>query len=139
MAITHTICNSFKKELLEGIHDFTADTIKMALFDSNATLGASTTAYSTTSEVTGTGYTAGGVTVTAVAPGLSGSTAILDFNDAVFSGVTITPYAALLYNSSKGNRAICVINFGGVQNVSAGTFTYQFPEPTSAQAMIKIS
>ena len=127
MAITTAMCTSFKKELLEAEHDFTADTFKIALYTSSATLGASTTAYSTTNEVSGTGYTAGGATLTTVAPTSSGTTAFVDFNDPSFTSATITARGALIYNSSKSNKAVAVYDFGSDQSTTNGTFTITIP------------
>lgn len=137
MAITSALCNSFKQEILEGVHDST-DTYKLALFDSNANLSAATTAYSTSGESSGTGYTAGGVTLTGFTTGLSGSTAFLTFSDASFENSTITSRGCMIYNSSKSNKALAVFNFG--QNVSSvnGTFTVDFPG-AGADSLIRIA
>jgi hypothetical protein len=126
MSITSALCNSYKKEILEGVHDST-DTYKIALFDSNAGLSAATTAYSTSGEVSGTGYTAGGETLSGFTTGLSGSTAYLTFSDPSWANSTITARGCMIYNSSKSNKAVAVFNFG--QNVSSvnGTFTVDFP------------
>ena len=126
MAITSALCNSYKQEILEGVHAST-DTYKIALFDSNSGLSASTTAYSTSGEVEGTGYTAGGVTLSGFTTGLSGSTAYLTFSDPSWENSTITARGCMIYNSSKSNKAVAVFNFG--QNVSSvnGTFTVDFP------------
>jgi hypothetical protein len=126
MAITSALCNSYKQEILEGVHAST-DTYKIALFDSNAGLSATTTAYSTSGEVEGTGYTAGGETLTGFTTGLSGSTAYLTFSDPSWANSTITARGCMIYNSSKSNKAVAVFNFG--QNVSSvnGTFTVDFP------------
>ena len=101
MAITQAMCNSFKTELLGGTHDLDTDVIKIALFTSSATLDASTTAYSTTNEVVGSGYTAGGNTLAGATISLSGSTAIVDFTDTTWSSATITARGALIYNSRR--------------------------------------
>lgn len=126
MAITSALCNSFKQEILEGVHAST-DTYKIALFNSNSNLSASTTAYSTSGEVEGTGYTAGGVTLSGFTTGLSGSTAYLTFSDPSWADSTITARGCMIYNSSKSNKAVAVFDFG--QNVSSvnGTFTVDFP------------
>src|SRR6056297_1639324 len=107
MAITQAMCTSFKKELLEGIHDFRSggDVYKIALFTSSASLDASTTTYSTSNEVTGTGYTAGGNTLTNINPTSSGTTAFLDFADTTWSSATITAAGAVIYNSTEGDKA----------------------------------
>ena len=120
------MCTSFKKEL-EAEHDFTADTFKIALYTSSATLGATHMAYSTTNEVSGTGYTAGGATLTTVAPTSSGTTAFVDFNDPSFTSATITARGALIYNSSKSNKAVAVYDFGSDQSTTNGTFTITIP------------
>ena len=120
MAITQALCNSFKQELLQGLHDLDGHTLKMALFTSSATLGATTTAYSTTNESSGTGYTAGGATLANVAVSLSGTTAFVDFDNVSFTSATISDAAgALIYNSSASNRAIAVIDFGATKSVSS--------------------
>ena len=126
MSITSALCNSYKQEILEGVHAST-DTYKIALFDSNAGLSAATTAYSTSGEVSGTGYTAGGETLSGFTTGLSGSTAYLTFSDPSWANSTITARGCMIYNSSKSNKAVAVFNFG--QNVSSvnGTFTVDFP------------
>jgi hypothetical protein len=126
MSITSALCNSYKQEILEGVHDST-DTYKIALFDSNAGLSADTTAYSTSGEVSGIGYTAGGETLSGFTTGLSGSTAYLTFSDPSWANSTITARGCMIYNSSKSNKAVAVFNFG--QNVSSvnGTFTVDFP------------
>lgn len=137
MAITSAICNSYKQEILEGVHDST-DTYKIALFESNSNLSASTTAYSTSGEVSGTGYVAGGETLTGFSSGLSGSTAFLTFTDPSWADSTITARGCMIYNSSKSNKAVAVFNFG--QNVSSvnGTFTVDFPG-SGASSLIRIA
>lgn len=127
MAITTAICNSFKKEILEGVHEST-DTYKIALYTSNATLGASTTAYSATHEVAnGSGYTTGGATLTGLATGLDGSTAYLTFSDPQWTEASITARGCLIYNSSQSNKAVAVFNFGQDVTSTNGTFTVDFP------------
>jgi hypothetical protein len=138
MAITTALCTSFKKELLEAEHDFTADTFKLALFTNSASLDATTTAYSATNEVTGTGYTAGGATLTTVAPTTSGTTAFVDFNDVSFSNSTITARGALIYNSSKSNKAVAVYDFGSDQTTSNATFTVTIPTANASDAVVRI-
>lgn len=137
MAITSAICNSYKKEILEGVHA-AADTYKVALYTEAATLGASTTVFSVTNEVSGTGYTSGGVTLAGLTTGLSGSTAFLTFSDPSFANSTITARGCLIYNSSKTNKALAVFDFG--QNVSSvnGTFTIDFPG-SGAASLIRIA
>ena len=142
MAITSAICTSFKQELLVGTHNFTAssgNTFKLALYTSSATLGASTTAYSTTNEVSGTNYTAGGGTLTSVTPTTSGTTAICDFADLTFGTATITSRGMLIYNSSQSDKAVAAVDFGGDKTSTAGNFTIVFPSPTATGAIIRLA
>jgi|TARA_R100000278_G_scaffold16907_2_gene17021 hypothetical protein len=143
MAITQAMCTSFKKELLEGVHNFKnsgGSTFNIALYTSSATLGASTTAYSTTNEVSGTGYTAKGTALTRVDPSTSGTTALTDFADASFSNATITANGALIFNDSASNdAAVAVLAFGGDKTSTAGTFTIQFPTADASNAIIRIA
>lgn len=139
MAITSAVCNSFKQELFGGIHDLDTDAIKIALYTSAATLGASTTIYTTSSEVVGAGYVAGGNTLTGAVISLDGSVAIVDFSDTTWSNATITARGALIYNSSKGNKAIAVIDFGGDKTSTNGDFTVVFPAATGTNAIIRIN
>ena len=145
MAISSAICNSFKQEILVGTHNFTAtsgNTFKIALFTSDASLGASTTAYSTSNEITnssGTAYTAGGATLTSVTPTTSGTTALCDFADVSFSSASFTANGALIYNDTQSDKAVAVIAFGGDKTVSSGTFTIQFPTADASNAIIRIA
>jgi|TARA_R100001443_G_scaffold15840_3_gene25645 hypothetical protein len=140
MAITQALCNSFKQELLQGLHDLDGHTLKMALFTSSATLDATTTAYSTTNESSGTGYTAGGATLANVAVSLSGTTAFVDFDNVSFTSATISDAAgALIYNSSASDRAIAVIDFGATKSVSSGTLTITLPTASATTALIRVS
>ena len=139
MAITSAVCNSFKQELLGGIHDLDTDVIKMALYTSAATLGASTTAYTTSDEVVGAGYTAGGNTLSGATISLDGSVAIVDFSDTTWSSATITARGALIYNSSKSNRAIAAIDFGGDKICTNGSFVVQLPAANGTNAIIRIN
>jgi len=142
MAITQTLCTSFKVELLTGTHNFTAttgDSFKIALYTSSATLGATTTAYSSTNEVSGTGYTAGGAALTEVTPTSSGTTAYVDFGDATWSSATITARGALIYNSTDSNKAVAVLDFGADKVSTNGDFTVQFPTADSSTAIIRIA
>ena len=142
MAITQAMCTSFKQQLLEGTHNFKnsgGSTFKLALFTSSATLGASTTAYATTNEVSGTGYSAGGNTLTRVDPSTSGTTALTDFADTTFSTATITANGALIYNSSASDKAVIVLAFGGDKTSTAGDFTVQFPTADASNAIIRIA
>ena len=142
MAITQAMATSFKQELLTGTHDFTnstGDTFKIALFTSSATLGAATTAYSTSNEVSGTGYTAGGNTLTNVTPSSSGTTAFTDFADTTWSSATITARGALIYNSTDANKAVVVLDFGSDKTSTNGDFTIQFPTADASNAIIRIA
>lgn len=139
MAISQAMCSSFKQQLLLGEHDLDTDTIKIALYTSSATLGASTTVYTTSDEVVGTGYTAGGNTLTGATVSLSGTTAFVDFSDTTWSTATITARGALIYNSSKSNKAIAVLDFGGDKTSTAGNFTVQFPTNDASSAIIRIA
>jgi len=142
MAITQAMCTSFKQELLTGTHNFTngtGDTFKIALFTSSATLDASTTAYSTTNETSGTGYTAGGNTLTNVTPTTSGTTAFTDFADTTWSTASITARGALIYNSTDSDKAVVVLDFGADKTSTAGDFTIQFPTADASNAIIRIA
>lgn len=133
------VCTSFKEEILEGVHDFTSHTFKLALYTSSATIDATTTAYSTTNEVSGTGYSAGGATLTATNPTTSGTTAFVDFADVAFSNSTITARGCLIYNSSASNKAVAVFDFGADQASSSSTFTIQFPTADASNAIVRIT
>lgn len=142
MAISQALCTSFKVELMTGTHNFTTstgNTFKLALYTSTATLGATTTAYSATNEVTGTGYTAGGAALTNVTPTSSGTTAFTDFADLTFSTVTITANGCLIYNSSASNKAVAVLAFGSDKTATAGNFTIVFPTADATNAIIRIA
>ena len=143
MAISQAMCTSFKQALLDGEMDFSSDTsqvFKIALFTSSATLGAATTAYAVTNEVSGTGYTAGGNTLTVVAPTTSGTTAFLDFNDTTWSSATITARGALIYLADGAtNPAVAVLDFGADKTSTAGDFTIQFPTADASNAIIRIA
>ena len=140
MAITQAVCNSFKQELLQGLHDLDGHTLKLALYTSSATLGPTTTAFSTTNESSGTDYTSGGATISNVAVSLSGTVAFVDFDDVSFSSATISDAAgALIYNSSASNRAIAVLDFGSTKSVSGGTLTVSLPSASATTALIRIS
>jgi len=151
MAIAQAMCTSFKKELLEGVHNFKnsgGDTFKLALFaegtgaksSTTATLGASTTALVTTGEVSSSGtYATGGGTLTRVDPTSSGTTAFTDFADLSFTTATITAMGALIYNSSDSNKAVAVLDFTSNKTSTAGTFTIQFPTADASNAIIRIA
>jgi len=142
MAITQAMCSSFKTALLNGEMDFSSDTsqtFKIALYTSSATLSAATTAYSTTDEVSGTGYTAGGNTLTIAAnPALSGTTAFLDFSDTTWSSSSITARGALIYKSATGNPAVAVIDFGEDKQTSSADFVISFPTADANNAIIRV-
>ena len=137
MAITQAMCTSFKAEILDEQHDLVADTLKIALFTSSANLGASTTAYSTSNEVSGTGYSAGGETLTSKAVSTTGTTAHFDAADPTWTSASFTARGALIYNTSNSNKAIAILDFGGDFTVSSGTFKIIFPA-AGANAIIRI-
>ena len=151
MAITQAMCTSFKKELLEGVHNFKnsgGDTFKLALYaeggggksSTTATLGATTTAFTTTGEVANSGsYSSGGGTLTRVDPTTSGTTAFTDFADLSFTTATITAMGALIYNSSDSNKAVCVLDFTSNKSSTSGTFTIQLPTADASNAIIRIA
>ena len=142
MAISTAMCTSFKQELLVGTHNFTAssgNTFKLALYTSSASLGADTTAYTTSNEVSGTGYTAAGAALTSVTPTTSGTTAFCDFADLTFSSSTITANGALIYNDTQSDKAVCTLAFGGDKTSTAGDFTIQFPTADASNAIIRIA
>jgi len=145
MAITTAMCNSFKQELLGGTHDLDTDVLKVALIKSSmsGTYNASTTNYSdvtgNSDEASGTGYSAGGQNLDSATISLDGSTAIVDFADEVFSTVTVSVDGCIIYNSSQGNKAICVIDFGGTVSAVAGNLTVQFPAADASNAIIRIA
>jgi len=146
MAISQAMCTSFKQQLLEGKHNFRSGghTFNIALFTSSATLGAATTDYSTSNEVTGSGYSAGGQALTNVNPTTSGTTAFTDFADETFSTATITARGALIYNTtteggSATTDAVIVLDFGADKTSTAGDFTIQFPAADASNAIIRIA
>jgi len=139
MAITQAMCSSFKQQILLAEHDMDTDVLKIALYTSLATLSAATTVYSTSDEVVGTGYSAGGNTLTSPTVSLSGTTAFVDFADTSWTTATITARGALIYNSSKSNKAIAVLDFGSDKTSTAGTFTIQFPANTASDAVVRIA
>ena len=145
MAIQQAVANSFKKEILEGIHDLETggDTFKLALYQDTANLSAATTAYpgdSTGGQVGDTGqYVQGGGVLTGQATSLDTGVAIVDFNDLSFTGVTLTARGALIYNSTEAKKAVCVLDFGSDKTATSGTFTIQFPNFTSSSAILRIA
>jgi len=146
MAITQALPNSFKKQLLDGDQDFSTsgaggDKFKLALYVSTATLGAATTSYTTSGEVSssGTGYTTGGKALVNSGTSVVSTVAFTDFADLSFQNVTLTARGALIYNTSFSNSAVAVLNFTTDKTATAGTFTIQFPAFTSSAAIIRIS
>ena len=147
MAITtNAICNSFKKELLQGSHDFDAstDTYKLAMYTSLATLGASTTNYITNNEVSSSSYTAGGKALVNSGVKMSSAVAFTDFADVSWTGVTLSARGSLIYNTQTNGGtgttdAVCVLDFGGVKTATSGTFTIQFPANTSSAAILRLT
>lgn len=139
MAISQSMVSSFKQQILLGEHDLDTDVIKLALYTSAATLGAATTVYSTSNEVVGTGYTAGGNTLSGATVSLTGTTAFVDFANTTFAAATITARGALIYNSSKADKAIAVLDFGSDKTSTAGDFVVQFPANDSSSAIIRIA
>lgn len=140
--MTQAMCTSFKKELFTATHNFAAaggHTFKIALYTSSATLDATTTAYSATNEVSSANYTAGGFTLTNVDPSTSGTTAMATFSaNPSWTNVTFTTSQALIYNSTQSNKAVSVIDFGGNQTVTAGTFTINLPPVTATTALLRL-
>ena len=143
MAISQAMCTSFKVELLQGVHNFTnssGNTFNIALYTSSASLGAGTTAYTTSNEVSGTNYTAKGQALTNVTPTSSSTTALTDFTDETFSNVTLTARGALIFNdSASGDPAVCVLDFGSDKSASSGDFTIVFPAADSSNAIKRIA
>ena len=143
MAISQAMCTSFKKEILEAKHNFTnstGSTFKIALYTSSASLGASTTAYTTSNEVSGTNYTAKGNTLTNVTPTTSGTTALTDFADTTWSSSTITARGALIFNEDvSGDTSVIVLDFGADKSSSSGDFTIAFPAADASNAIIRIA
>ena len=145
MAITTAMCNSFKQELLGGVHDLDTDTLKVALIKASptGTYGAATTNYSditgNSDEAVGTNYTAGGQALDSPVISLSAGTAFVDFADEVFSNLTISADGAIIYNASQGNKAIAVFDFGATVTSTSGDFTIVFPTADASNAVIRIS
>jgi hypothetical protein len=145
MSITSAVCTSFKKELLEGKHDFNVGghAFKMALYTAAASLDASTTDYTTADEVVGVGYTAGGLVLTNINPTFSGTTAFIDFNDVTWTEATITASGALIYNTTTDGgtgttNAVAVLDFGGVRTSTNGLFVVQMPVADASNAIVRI-
>lgn len=144
MAIsTNAICNSFKKELMQATHNFgttsaTGNKFKLAMYLTSATLGASTTSFTSDGQVSSSGYTSGGKALVNSGTKVSSAVAITNFSNVSFTGVTLSARGALIYNTSATNKAVCVLDFGGTKTATAGTFTVQFPAFTTAAAIIRI-
>ena len=145
MAITtNAICNSFKNELLEGTHNFSnpgGNSFKLSMYTNSATLGKSTTSFTTGNEVSSPsgGYSSGGKALVNTGTSLATNTAITDFSDLSFVGVTLTARGALIYNDTNGDKAVAVLDFGGDKTATAGTFTIQFPAFTTSAAILRIA
>jgi len=143
MAITQAMCTSFKKEILEAKHNFLnsgGDTFKIPLYTSSASLGASTTAYTTSNETSGTNYTAKGNTLTRVDPSTSGTTALTDFADTTWSSSTITARGAMIFNETvSGDTSVLILDFGADKSSSSGDFVIQFPAADASNAIIRIA
>ena len=142
MAITQAMCTSFKKELMTATHNFATNgnAFQLALYTSSATMSASTTAYSTSQEATGTNYTAKGGTLTKVAPTTSGTTAFTDFADLTFGTATVTARGCMIFNdTASGDPAVAVFDFGGDKTSTAGSFTITFPTADASNAVIRIA
>ena len=146
MAITSAVCNSFKTEVLKAVHNFTAssgNTFNLALYTSSATLNKSTTAYSSSNEISntsGSAYSAKGKALTSVTPALSTDTACCDFSDVSWTSASFTANGCLIFNdSASGDPAVCAMAFGGDKNVSSGTFTIQFPTADADNAILRIA
>ena len=143
MAITQAMCTSFKKELLEGGHNFKTsgaggNSFNIALYTSSASLDASTTGYTTSNEASGTGYTAKGKLLTNVTPTTGGTTAFVDFDNVTWSRSTITASGALIFNDTNSDTAVAVLDFGSDKSSTSGDFTIQFPTPDATNAIIRI-
>lgn len=141
MAIIQTACTSYKAELAQALHNFTTGTgnvFKIALYLSTATLGADTTVYTTSGETSGTNYTAGGIALTNITPTTSGTTAYWSFQPATFTNVSLSCAGALVYNSTNGNRAVCVLNFGSTITKAAQDLVITFPAASATDAILRI-
>ena len=142
MTIYQAVCNSFKQQILEGVHNFATggNTFKLSLYTSAASLSSTTTVYTSTNEVSATGqYTAGGGVLAGQQTSLDTGVGIVTFSNLSFTGVTLTAAGALIYNSSASNKAVCALDFGGDKTATAGTFTIVFPAFTSSNAILRIA
>jgi hypothetical protein len=138
MSIVQTLTTSFKNDLLIAGQDLATDTLKLALYTGNASLGSDTTVYSSTNEVVGSGYTAGGETLTGITIQTSGSTVYINFNNAVWNPASFTTRAALIYNSSKSNKSVAVLDFGSDKTCTT-TFTIQMPANTATSSLLRFA
>jgi hypothetical protein len=141
---TNAICNSFKKELIQATHNFgttagTGNKFKLAMYLTSATIGKSTTSFTTSGQVSSSGYSSGGKSLVNSGTLLSGDIAFTNFANLSFTGVTLTARGALIYNSSASNKSVCVLDFGGAKTATAGTFTIQFPAFSTSSAIIRIA
>ena len=146
MAISSAICNTFKTEVLKAVHNFTAssgNTFNLALYTSSASMGASTTAYSRSNEITntsGSAYSAKGKALTSVTPVLDGSTAVCDFANISWTSASFTANGCLIFNdTASGDPGVCVVAFGGDKTVTSGTFTIEFPAADASNAIVRIA
>ena len=148
MTIQQTVTTSFKVELLQAVHNFgptSANTFKVALYDASANIGPTTTVYTTTGEITGTGYTAGGNTLVISTSPISGSnasqvpTAYISFSNSSWTSASFTARAALIYNSTQSNKSVAILDFGADKTVTGNTFTIQFPTADANSAIVRIS
>ena len=138
MAITQAMCTQFKRDVMLGLHDLDSDTIRIALFTSSATLNATTTAYATTNEISGAGYTAGGVTLASASVVNNSTSGCFDSDDPSWTSATFTARGALIYNDTESDLAIAVLDFGGDFTVAGGTFKIVFPAQTASNAIVRI-
>jgi hypothetical protein len=142
MAIYQTMCTSFKAEVAQGLHNFTRTTgnvFKLALYVATANLSADTTVYTSTGEASGTNYSAGGIILTNITPLSSGTTGYWSFDDATFTNVTLSCAGALIYNSTNGNRAVCVLSFGSTINKAASNLVITFPPMGATDSVLRIA
>ena len=145
MTISSAVCNTFKQEILVGTHNFTAssgNSFKLALYTSSASLGAGTTAYVSTNEISntaGSAYQPKGKVITSVTPALDGSVACCDFADISFTSASFTANGCLIYNDTQADKAVCVVAFGGDKTVTSGTFTIEFPAADASNAIVRIA
>ena len=142
MAIYQTMCTSFKAEVAQGLHNFTrttGDVFKIALYVATANLGADTTIYTSTGEASGTNYSAGGIALTNITPLSSGTTGYWSFDDVTFTNVTLSCAGALIYNSTNGNRAVCVLSFGSTINKAASNLVITFPPMGATDSVLRIA